>query len=41
VLLEYQFEGEAIVRETAYFGAAFPPAEWRSRFVRVEPFTKA
>jgi SAM-dependent methyltransferase len=39
VLLEYQFEGDAIVRETAYFGAAFPPAAWRSQFVRVEPFS--
>jgi hypothetical protein len=26
VLLEYQFEDDAIARETAYFGAVFPPA---------------
>jgi hypothetical protein len=38
-LIEYQFEGDAVVRETAYFGAPFPPAEWRRPFVRVASFT--
>jgi SnoaL-like domain len=40
VLLEYQFAGSVVVRETAYFGAAFPPATWRSPFVNVERFTR-
>jgi hypothetical protein len=38
-MLEYQFKGDAIARETAYFGASFPPAAWRSSYVRVERFT--
>lgn len=37
-LIEYQFDGDAVVRETAYFGAPFPPAEWRKPFVRVAGF---
>lgn len=38
-VLEYQFDGPLIVRETAYFGASFAPAEWRRPFVRVRPFS--
>ncbi len=39
VLIEYQFDGALIVRETAYFGAAFTAADWRRPFVKVERFT--
>jgi ketosteroid isomerase-like protein len=39
VLLEYQFAADVIVRETAYFGASFPPAAWQSANVRLEKFT--
>ena len=39
VLLEYQFAGDVIARETACFGVSFPPAAWRSSHVRVERFT--
>lgn len=37
-VLEYQFDGALVVRETAYFGAPFTPADWRRPFVRVLPF---
>lgn len=38
VLIEYRFAGDLIDRETAYFGSAFAPAEWRKPFVEVRPF---
>lgn len=38
VVIEFQFAGALIARETAYFGAAFAPAEWRKPFVHVAPF---
>lgn len=38
-LIVYRFEGDAVARETAYFGAPFPPAQWRKPFVRVASFT--
>lgn len=37
-MIEFQFDGDLIVRETAFFGPAFPAAEWRKPFAGVEPF---
>ncbi len=37
-VIQFQFEGALIVRETAYFAAAFPAAQWRKPFARVAAF---
>ena len=39
VLIEYRFNGDRIAQETAYFGSAFAPADWRKPFVEVRPFS--
>lgn len=36
--LEYQFSGDRVRRETAYFAAPFEPAGWRAPFARVASF---
>jgi hypothetical protein len=37
-LIEFQFVGDLIARETAHFAAPFAPADWRTPFVRVASF---
>ncbi|MBM3940929.1 MAG: hypothetical protein FJ318_08620 [SAR202 cluster bacterium] len=37
-VIEFQFDGALVARETAYFASSFPAPDWRRPFVEVRGF---